>query len=51
MEVIMRLVQFEDKNGERGVGRVSDDGASVERLSGVDRTYDLAMRAIGQGGG
>lgn len=47
----MRLVQFEDKNGERGVGRVSDDGASVERLSGVDRTYDLAMRAIGQGGG
>ena len=45
----MRLVQFVAANGERRVGRVSDDGRSVQVLSGVDTTYELARQAAREG--
>ena len=45
----MRLVQFVAANGERRVGRVGDDGRSVQVLSGVASTYDLAMQAAREG--
>ena len=41
----MRLVQFVSANGERRVGRVSDDDRSVQVLSGVGTTYELARQA------
>jgi hypothetical protein len=41
----MRLVQFLSDAGERRVGRVSDDGKSVQVLSGVGTTYELARQA------
>ena len=41
----MRLVQFLSDAGERRVGRVSDDGRSVQVLSGVGTTYELAQQA------
>ena len=40
----MRLVQFVSANGERRVGRVSDDDRSVQVLSGVGTTYELARQ-------
>jgi hypothetical protein len=45
----MRLVQFVSANGERRVGRASDDGGSVQVLSGVTTTYELARRAAREG--
>jgi hypothetical protein len=45
----MRLVQFVSANGERRVGRVSDDGRNVQVLSGVGTTYELARRAVREG--
>jgi hypothetical protein len=45
----MRLVQFVSANGERRVGRVGDDGRSVQVLSGVGTTYELARRAAREG--
>lgn len=39
----MRLVQFQNNNGARAVGRV--DGAEVIVLDGVDRVYNLALEA------
>jgi hypothetical protein len=41
----MRLVQFLSDAGERRVGRVGDDGRSVQVLSGVGTTYELAQQA------
>ncbi len=41
----MRLVQFLSEAGERRVGRVSDDGRSVQALSGVRTVYELAQQA------
>ena len=45
----MRLVQFVSANGERRVGRVSDDDRSVQVLSGVGTTYELARQAAREG--
>ena len=45
----MRLVQFVAANGERRVGRVSEDGRSVQVLSGVGTTYELARQAAREG--
>ena len=45
----MRLVQFVAGNGERRVGRVSEDGRSVQVLSGVGTTYELARQAAREG--
>ena len=45
----MRLVQFVSGNGERRVGRVSDDDRSVQVLSGVGTTYELARQAAREG--
>jgi hypothetical protein len=45
----MRLVQFVAANGERRVGRVGDDGRSVQVLSGVKTTYELARQAARDG--
>lgn len=39
----MRLVQFKTSAGIRQVGRVSEDGAVLEVLSGVSRVYDLVL--------
>ena len=41
----MRLVQFLSPAGERRVGVVSDDGGSVQALSGVRTVYELAQQA------
>jgi hypothetical protein len=41
----MRLVQYVTATGERRLGRVSEDGRSVEALSGVVSTYQLAQQA------
>ncbi len=41
----MRLVQFISDAGERRVGVASDDGRSVQALSGVRTTYELAQQA------
>ena len=41
----MRLVQFVSDAGERRVGVASDDGRSVQVLSGVRTTYELAQQA------
>ena len=41
----MRLVQFLSDAGERRVGRVSEDGRSVQVLSGIGTTYQLAQQA------
>jgi hypothetical protein len=41
----MRLVQFVTTGGERRLGRVSADGGTVETLTGVATTYELALRA------
>ena len=41
-----RLVQFVDTDGSRHVGRVSDDGASLEVVSRWVTLYDLAYAAI-----
>ena len=41
----MRLVQFLSDAGERRVGRVSDDDRSVQVLSGISTTYELAQQA------
>lgn len=41
----MRLVQFKTSAGIRQVGRVSEDGAVLEVLSGVSRVYDLVLEA------
>ena len=40
----MRLVQFTDRSGARRVA-VSDDGKTLRLLTGVTRTYDLALTA------
>lgn len=44
----LRLVQFRDSNGERGVALSLDDGTAV-RLNGVATTYELALAAIREG--
>jgi hypothetical protein len=41
----MRLVQFLSDAGARRVGRVSDDGRSVQVLSGISTSYQLAQQA------
>ena len=41
----MRLVQFKDRAGGRKVAVVSDDGGTLQVLSGVSRVYDLALAA------
>ena len=41
----MRLVQFISDAGERRVGVANDDGRSVQVLSGVRTTYELAQQA------
>ena len=41
----MRLVQFLSDAGERRVGVANDDGRSVQVLSGVRTTYELAQQA------
>ena len=41
----MRLVQFLSDAGERRVGVANDDGRSVQALSGVRTTYELAQQA------
>ena len=41
----MRLVQFISDAGERRVGVASDDSGSVQALSGVRTTYELAQQA------
>jgi hypothetical protein len=41
----MRLVQFLSDTGARRVGRASDDGRSVEALSGAGTVYELAQQA------
>lgn len=41
----MRLVQFKTPTNIRQVGRVSEDGAVLEVLSGVSRVYDLVLEA------
>jgi len=40
----LRLVQFTDRSGARRVA-VSDDGKTLRLLTGVTRTYDLALTA------
>ena len=45
----MRLVQFVSGNDERRVGRVGDDDSSVQVLSRVGTTYELAQRAAREG--
>jgi hypothetical protein len=44
----MRLVQFTTAGGGRAVGRI-DAGGKLERLAGVETTYQLASRAIAEG--
>lgn len=41
----MRLVQWVSEDGTRRVGRVTEDGDSLERIDGVDRVYHLAREA------
>ena len=41
----MRLVQFNDRTGGRKLAIVSDDGGTLQLLSGIARTYDLAQAA------
>ncbi|MGF1625410.1 MAG: AraD1 family protein [Alphaproteobacteria bacterium] len=45
----MRLIQFTTPDGGRAVGRITD-GSRLERLAGVETTYQLANRAIDGGG-
>ncbi len=45
----MRLVQFVSSTGRRRVGRVSDDGRSVEALNGFASVYELARSAARSG--
>jgi len=42
----MRLIQFTTSDGVRAVGRIAADGAPLERLAGIETTYQLAERAI-----
>jgi hypothetical protein len=46
----MRLVQFRRSAGARCVGRVAEDGRSVEALSGIETVYRLAQTAARGGG-
>ena len=41
----MRLVQFNDRAGGRKVAIVSEDGGTLQLLSGIARTCDLALAA------
>lgn len=41
----MRLVQFSGRDGVRRVGVVSEDGAYLQVVRGVERLYDLAIDA------
>jgi hypothetical protein len=41
----LRYVQFKDRNGVRKVAAVSQDGATLQVLSGYERMYDLALGA------
>jgi hypothetical protein len=45
----MRLVQFATESGERRVGIVDADGASLVPLAGATTTHELAMRAAETG--
>jgi hypothetical protein len=45
----MRLVQFRTPSGARRVGRVAEDGRSVDTLSGLETVYELAQRAARDG--
>ena len=44
----MRLIQYTTSEGQRAVGRIAADGVSLERLSRIDSTYQLANRAIAE---
>ena len=43
---MIRLIQFQDKFGERYVGTPSADGCSITRIHGFERVYDLALEAL-----
>jgi hypothetical protein len=45
----MRLVQYVQKNGERRVAAVSENGSSLQVLTDVERVYDLALLAANTG--
>jgi hypothetical protein len=45
----VRLVQFAGRDGVRRVGVVSDDGANLQIIRGVQRLYELAMDAAREG--
>ena len=45
----MRLIQFLDDSGTRGVGVVDEAGKQVRRLAGFTSTYQLAEAAIAAG--
>jgi len=45
----MRLMQFRTTSGESCVGRVAEDGRSVEVLSGLESVYQLAQSAARSG--
>jgi hypothetical protein len=45
----MRLVQFRTSAGARRVGRTTEDGRSVEALSGIETVYELAQTAARSG--
>ncbi|MEZ5666422.1 MAG: AraD1 family protein [Alphaproteobacteria bacterium] len=44
----MRLIQYTTADGKRAVGRIAGDGAALERLAGIETTYQLAGRAIAE---
>ncbi len=45
----MRLVQFISRKDRRSVAIAEDGGMALRLLDGVERVYDLAQRAIGEG--
>ena len=45
----MRLVQFRDPRGRRGVAAVGDDDGLSHRLEGVETVYELVLEAIETG--
>jgi len=45
----VRLVQFAGRDGVRRAGCVSDDGADLQVIRGIQRLYDLALDAAREG--
>jgi len=41
----MRIVQFINEDGARGVGMVADEGSRLQVLADTERVYDLALEA------